>query len=623
MTSLHLLDSHLIDLIAAGEVVERPSSVVKELAENALDAGADQILITIEKGGKDRITVLDNGSGMTRDEALLCVQRHATSKISSQDDLFSVRSLGFRGEALAAISAVSRFELTTCADESVGGFQLRIEGGKEVAQTKLGFPQGTRIVIEDLFYNTPARQKFLKAIATEYQQIHDLVLRLALARPQVQFRLTHNKKVVLNLAKGESFAERVKNGFGIEMAKNLVSIEHEESYLRFYGLFGHPSGGTRPSKRWQQLFFNGRSARCRPVEQAIYEGYKTLLMKNEHPIFFCQVELDPLELDVNVHPAKAEVKVKNPALINTILSQALQRQLKAASRREFFGEVAPFKAEDAGSPSADRVQERMIPQEQLSPGTFVVPSEQIGFRSTAPRKSAPFTPESPSLAPEVLPDTTRLEPEKEEPFVFSEEKGLTQTAEGQAPFGVIGQLEKKYILAQGEGSLILIDQHAAHERIRFEEIRGQFYGQGVQTTPLLIPQVIELPPQDGLLLEQHLEHWQKLGFDLAPFGGNDYKLSAVPTLLQGQDAGQVIRAVLDEMSQFGRSGKLELFFNEVFEKMACHSAIRAGQALSLEEMRGLIDQLAGLDLLIHCPHGRPVLVKFGVAELDKKFKRIV
>jgi len=629
MNRIHILDNNLINKIAAGEVVERPASVVKELAENAIDAGADQILITIENGGKDRITILDNGQGMSSEEAKISLERHATSKISCQDDLFSIHTLGFRGEALAAIASVCRFEMTTCHDESVGGFQLRREEGKPLEELKLGFPIGTRVVVENLFYNVPARQKFLKAIQTEYQQIYDLVLRLALANPAIQFRLTHNKKVTLNLAKGESFEERVKNCFGAEIAKDLIWIEHEESYLKFSGLFSNPTGGTRASKRWQQLFFNHRNARCRPVSQAIYEGYKTLLMKNQHPMFFCHLELDPAELDVNVHPAKTEVKVKNPALISTILSQALQRKLKAASRKEFFGEVPSF------DPHHLEEQVKDVPGlASLAKATFIEANEQIGFKTEPPPIPAVLAPLPPG--PESLdrpdhpipaPPEPALEDKGEvEPFVFSQEKVITSTmvqAEKQTPFSLIGQLENKYILAQGEDSLVLIDQHSAHERIRFEEIRNQYYGQGIQQENLLIPQIVELPPQDGLLLEQHLEHWQKLGFALEPFGGNDYKLTAIPAIIKGKDAEGVIRAVLDEMSQFGRSGKLEIFFNEVFEKMACHSAIRAGQALSGEEMNALIQQLAGLDLMIHCPHGRPVLVSIQLNELDKRFKRIV
>lgn len=617
MQIINILPEALINKIAAGEVVERPASTVKELVENALDAGSDQILITIKNGGKDFISVLDNGSGMSSEDAHLAIERHATSKIKISEDLERINTMGFRGEALAAIAAVSRFEMTTCRSEADGGFQVRVEGGKRIHSARVGFPVGTRIVVENLFFNTPARQKFMKSTNTEYNHIHDLIIRLALGHPQVQFKLIHNKNVVLNLPKGQTFSDRVQHCFGSEIAADLIPCQHEESYLSYEGLISHPSG-NRSSKRWQHVFINDRHVKCKTINHGIYEGYKTLMMKNMHPLFFIKVNLPPSEIDVNVHPAKTEIRLKNQNLVHTIFAEKIARQLKSGSRKQFFGSN---RSEQQGN------SEPIIPEKKTSTAQqsddppekntelFTETNEQIGFfRADSGQKANRSLEEAPAE------DTTS-------PFSFAElerapsEPAISESSENQHPFQVIGQLLNKYILAQGEESLILVDQHAAHERIRFEEIKDHFYNRTLDSHPLLIPIMMELPPQDGLLLDQNQESWKKLGFVIDHFGGNDYSIKEIPVILKDSDVPGVIRDVLDEMAQFGKSGKLEGFFNEVFERMACHSAIRAAQHLTFQEMQALLNRLSTLDLQLYCPHGRPVLIEINLSELDKRFKR--
>ncbi|OGG96019.1 MAG: hypothetical protein A2508_03670 [Candidatus Lambdaproteobacteria bacterium RIFOXYD12_FULL_49_8] len=621
MSEIQILPEHLINQIAAGEVVERPASVVKELIENAIDAGADQIFINVLEGGKQLISVLDNGQGMSPEDALMALERHATSKIKTLGDLESIQTLGFRGEALAAISAVCNFELNTCRLEDEGGFQVRVEGGKAPRTAKLGFPKGTKISVENLFFNQPARLKFLKSTKTEQLHIHELVIRQSLAHPNIQFKLTQDKQLVLNLPKGQDLLSRIADCFGSEIASELVLIEHEEGYLKFKGYFSHPAQ-ARSSKRWQHCFVNGRWVKDRVLSQAIYEGYKTLLMKNMHPMFFMSLTIAPKEIDVNCHPAKTEIRIKNPALIHTIFSTQLQKALKEAGRRRFF--TADEEAE-ARRGEASTVREAFMPGSPPPPQApsklFVEINDQLGF-SGAPPKPAP-KPENRPEPPRA--PLNRPEPSEVLPFLAPDTPIRPQPSHlGQSsPFSAIGQLAGKYILAEGGERLILVDQHSAHERIRFEEIRGDFYAQRLSTHNLMIPLILELPPTDGLLLEQFEADWNKLGFIITPFGGNDYAVKEVPSILKDKDVGGLIRSVLDEMSRFGRSGKMEIFFNEVFERMACHSAIRAGQSLSLPEMQSLLNQLAGLDLQIHCPHGRPVLVEIGLNELDKRFKRIV
>jgi len=629
MQTINILSEALINKIAAGEVVERPASVTKELVENALDAGSDQIFVTIRNGGKDFISVLDNGSGMSSEDAQLAIERHATSKIATSEDLDHICTMGFRGEALAAIAAVSRFELTTCGSETEGGFQVRVEGGKRVHSARVGFPKGTRIVVENLFFNTPARQKFMKSVNTEYNHIHDLIIRLSLGHPHIQFKLIHNKNVILNLPKGQSFKDRIQHCFGAEIAADLIPCSHEESYLSYEGLISRPSG-NRASKRWQHVFINDRYVKNRTINHGIYQGYKTLLMKNMHPMFFIKVNLKPSEIDVNVHPAKTEVRLKNQNLIHTIFSEKIASQLKSRAHTQFFGDT------ETNNPDAEQATETGD-EPVIFPGStkstdeqaalFTETNEQIGFFKTeSEQKQEQPRNEKLSDTAATLSDTAP-DGESSDPFSFSRTEtsfpspSTSEMVAGRQSPRVIGQLLNKYILAQGDEGLILVDQHAAHERIRFEEIRNQFYNRTLVSHPLLIPIMMELPPQDGLILEQNQESWEKLGFVIDHFGGNDYSIKEIPVILKDSDVPAVIREVVDEMAQFGKSGKLEGFFNEVFERMACHSAIRAAQQLSFQEMQSLVDQLSSLNFQLYCPHGRPVVIEISLNELDKRFKR--
>ena len=648
MPTVKILPETLINKIAAGEVVERPASVVKELVENSIDAGADQIFVTIKNGGKDLISVIDNGCGMAEADAKLAVERHATSKIEKNEDLYEINTLGFRGEALAAIAAVSNFELTTCEDEALGGFQIRIDGGRLKHMAKVGFPKGTRFNIENLFFNTPARQKFMKATNTEYNHIYDLIIRFALGHPEIQFRLTHNKSIVLNMPKGQEMKQRINDCFGSSIANDLFECRHEESYLSFHGYFSFPEK-SRSSRRWQHTFVNQRYVKCTTINHGIMEGYKTLLMKNMHPMFFVNVTLHPTEIDVNVHPAKTEIRVRNAKLIHTIFAESLAKNLKLSSRNKYFEspnsptpkEVqlqTQFQSQETKidlSPSVEPLIQRPVTKDHKENKTIknstdqikiqVDPNDQLRFfDQTIPKKN----PQQQKILSGKAISNRAEEPAEETPFTFSNfETKVTVPASSlqvdQSPLELIGQLNQKYILAQNEKQLILIDQHAAHERIRFEEIRTQFYARSLSTQPLLIPLIIELPPQDGIILEQNLEQWEKLGFIIEPFGGNDYSVKQIPTLLKDQDVESVIRDVIDEMAQFEKTGKLEEFYNEAFEKLACHSAIRASQVLTQQEMQSILNQLANINLQLHCPHGRPVLIEIGMSELDKRFKRIL
>jgi len=334
--NVRILPESLINKIAAGEVVERPASVVKELLENAIDAGATEVQVSIKNGGKDLISILDNGCGMNESDAQLAVERHATSKIIDEEDLFQIRTLGFRGEALASIAAISQFEILTCNDENQGATRIFIKGGYLEQVGKIGFPIGTKVTVERLFYNTPARLKFLKTTATELQHIQQHLVQKSLAYPHIHFRLTHNRQLLLNLSGGQALETRIQQLFGEEFKDIMMPVKHEETYLQFSGFISFPSK-PRTSRRWQYIFVNERNVKSPSINHGIYDGYGTFLGKGQHPVFFLNLRIDPTEIDVNVHPAKTEIRFRNNQLVHTILVDQISRALKDCASRRFFG----------------------------------------------------------------------------------------------------------------------------------------------------------------------------------------------------------------------------------------------------------------------------------------------
>ncbi|MBI4082351.1 MAG: DNA mismatch repair endonuclease MutL [Candidatus Lambdaproteobacteria bacterium] len=683
MGQIQILPDPLINQIAAGEVVERPASVAKELVENALDAGATQVTLTIEEGGRELVAVVDNGSGMDEADARLAVVRHATSKLGSAADLMAIRTLGFRGEALASIAAVSRFELVTCSDERAGGVRVAVEGGRELAIGRVGFARGTRVTVRELFFNTPARRKFLRSAPTEFQHLHGILVQAALAHPEVQFRLVHNHKSVAQWPACGSLAERAWQVLGPELAEGLLPLAAAEGELTIEGLFSSPSH-SQGSRRWQFLFVNGRPVRSAALGHAVYQGYRTLLMKDRHPAYLLKLGLPPGEVDVNVHPAKTEVRLRNAQLVHTVLADRLHKGLLEASRRRAFGrETPPLGAlaeasalaeaalAAAASPSTTAAQFQpsplalfpALPERTVPPGramAAVQPAPPEAPPAAAPRaaglRRAGAEPPAGAPAPAALSGAPALaalpgagagglapNPFSSEAFLF---QGLSAGADaGAAPdrgvavgapaassaalpglgprLVVVGQLQATYLLAQREDGLVIVDQHAAHERILFEQYRRQFYAGRLVTERYLVPLTLELSPQNALLLEQYLPQFRRMGFEFEPFGRSAYLLREVPALIAGRDIARLVLEVLDELSLFGKSGRLEEAINEILERVACHAALRAGDGLSRPEMEALLAQLEQLDINLYCPHGRPVWIELSSRELEKRFKRIV
>ena len=632
MGCIQVLPDPVINKIAAGEVVERPASVVKELLENALDAGADQIQVTLRNGGKDLIAVLDNGCGMDDADTRLACCRHATSKIRDESELASISTLGFRGEALASIAAVSRFELISCADEAAGATRVVIEGGRERSVGRMGFPRGSKVTVEELFFNTPARRKFLRTTATEYQHAQSAVVNMALGHPQVQFRLIHNRKTAYSLSPCQSLEERVHQLFGRELREGMVRLEGHEGLLGYEALLSLPSS-AKASRRWQFLFLNGRLIRHPGLNHAVYQAYRTLLMKDRHPAYILRLVLPPEEVDVNVHPAKTEVRLRNAQLLHTVLADRLHKGLMAASRRAAFGREQPVSQPlglAAGGQKSASARGGAPPGNQLALG---LPPSETGaalHESVAALEPPPALEPSAPAVPAAAPFPAEISGLETNPLAsegFHFQPLTPAVAAAPVPLGdemgVLAQLAATYLLVQKGGELLIVDQHAAHERILFERYRLQFYKGHMVSERYLLPETLELSPQNAILLEQYLPQWQRMGFEIEPFGKGTYIIREVPAILAGKAVRTLVLEVLDELALFGKSGRLEEVFNEIMEKVACHGAVRAGDRLSHEEMEALVAQLAHVDIDLHCPHGRPVWVKISAHEMEKRFKRIV
>lgn len=600
---IQILPEELCNKIAAGEVVERPSSVVKELVENSLDAGASDILVELEAGGKRLIRVSDNGQGMGRQDAFLAFERHATSKISSDQDLFALKTLGFRGEALASVASVSRLRLQTCDNQEGHGQEIYAEGGQIRKAQECGLPRGTRVEVRNLFFNLPARKKFLRKEQTELGHAADVVTKQALAHPAVSFHLKHNQRMLLDLRREKGLEERVAALLGRSLLRELLAVDvQSEPDLRLSGLISQPQL-TRSAAAHIYTFINGRYIRDRVVQHAVMEGYRHLLMKGRYPVVVLFLELDPAEVDVNVHPTKHEVRFRQQALVHDFIVQAVRNQLRpggwlAAEKNQ---PETPLDGSQSGA------HPRPESRPEMSATDHVNDPVGIYVRNRATPSEGTQIPPAP--ATDSVPET--------EPVL-----------DGLSPGGyfsslqILGQYHQSYILCQDGDDLVLIDQHAAHERVGFEKLKA-LYAQGeVPSQELLFPEILELDFNSAAALDEQSEELQRLGFRVEPFGGNAFALKAVPQLLAGRSAAGLVVDVALELERIGRAGALRDSLDEVLILMACHSVIRANQALALPEIRALLQELDGIDFNAQCPHGRPVQKRLTLAEVERMFRRI-
>jgi len=602
MTVIRLLPPELINQIAAGEVIERASSVVKELVENSLDAGATRIEVDIEAGGARLIRVRDDGGGIHVDELPLAVASHATSKIGSFDDLEHVASMGFRGEALASVSSVSRFALTSRARDQDAAFRIEVDGGKLQAARPAQHPQGTSTEVRDLFYNVPARRKFMRAERTEFAHIDDLLKSLALARGSVEFRLSHNGKPVRiwKAARDEQAAlQRVAEVLGEEFPAQSLRIDHAMAGLHLSGWVGLPTA-SRAQADSQYFYVNGRLVRDRIVAHAVRQAYADVLFHGRHAAFVLYLELDPAGVDVNVHPAKHEVRFREQRLVHDFLFRTLHEAL--AQTRAGMSTLPT--SEPASAP--------------VSGGPYVVPT------------SSPATAWPVQFSQNRLNLGVRDAPLAGYAALLGESSSATASAasmpiveEGETPpLGfAIAQLKSIFVLAENSHGMVLVDMHAAHERITYEKLKSGRACSNLRSQMLLVPLSIAVSAKEAAAAEEHAEALAEWGLELSRSGPATVVVRRIPALLEGADVSQLSRDVLSELAQHGSSRRLQELENELLSTMACHGSVRAGRRLSIPEMNALLREMEATERSGQCNHGRPTWIQLSLAELDKLFMR--
>jgi len=601
MTLIRLLSPELINQIAAGEVIDRPSSVVKELVENSLDAGAQRIEVDIEAGGARLIRVRDDGAGIDRDELSLAVASHATSKIGSFDDLEHVASMGFRGEALASVASVSRFALTSRARDRDTAFRLDVDGGRMQEARPAQHPQGTSAEVRDLFYNVPARRKFLRAERTEFAHIDDLLKSLALARSAVEFRLSHNGKPVrvLKAARDEaSTLQRVAEVLGDEFPAQSLRVEHAAAGMRLSGWVGLPTA-SRAQADSQYFYVNGRLVRDRIVAHAVRQAYADVLFHGRHPAFVLYLELDPSGVDVNVHPAKHEVRFREQRLVHDFLFRTLHEAL--AHTRAGQTPIATESATVEGSFAAASTSHASAAS---WPSQFSQNRLNLGGVRDAPLAdyAALFgesSQDSANVTPMPLPDDSEAPP-----LGFA-----------------IAQLKSIYVLAENTHGLVLVDMHAAHERITYEKLKNARVSSNLRSQLMLVPLSLAVSAKEAAAAEEYADTLAEWGLELSRSGPTAVVVRRIPALLEGADVGQLTRDVLAELAQHGSSRRLQELENELLSTMACHGSVRAGRRLSLPEMNALLREMEATERSGQCNHGRPTWTQLSVAELDRLFMR--
>ena len=691
MPQITLLSQETIDKIAAGEVVERPSSVVKELVENAIDARATAVTVEIKEGGTTFVRITDNGCGIEREQVPLAFLRHSTSKIKSVEDLLCIHSLGFRGEALSSIAAVSQVELITKTYSDLTGTRYVIEGSREMSNDEIGAPDGTTFLMRNLFFNTPVRRKFLKQPATEGSYITDLMEHLALSRPDISFKFVLGNQTRFHTSGNGDLREVIYRIYGREIAAQLVPIQMEENGIKVEGYLGKPVL-VRSNRNFEIYFINGRFIRSGVIAKAIEEGYKQYLMQHKFPLCVLHITMDAETVDVNVHPSKMDVRFSDGMAFARMLSENIATTLRnremipdasledeksiqkkeqedrKASWKEHTPEVFEKKREESyrvmeaakyeAVPKDRRefIQKPIWQEAHAGIQTSIRKPEPISARTEEPNPVTAATPETKeddffveaaplepraetSSEPVICPETAEViepkedspaqtQPEDKEPEVKAvqqmnlfEEKLLS--VQNRSRYRIIGQVFDTYWLIQFEDKLFIIDQHAAHEKVKYERLMKQFHEKSVISQRLMPPIIVSLTGQEESILHTYEDAFSQLGFEIEAFGGNEYALRSVPVDLYGCSERELFLAVLDELSQeTGNRGSFQVI-EEKIASMSCKAAVKGNNRLSLQEADQLIDELLTLDNPYNCPHGRPTIIAMTETDLEKKFKRIV
>lgn len=586
MSRVALLSETVASQVAAGEVIERPASLVKELVENSLDAGARAIEIAIARGGIALVRVTDDGCGMDRDDALLCLERHATSKIRTGADLAAIATLGFRGEALPSIASVSRFRLSTREPGALAGTEILVNGGKIETVRDAGDAPGTVVEARSLFYNLPARRKFLRAEATEASHVEHQLHLLAIAHPAVRFTFLRDGKCVFQLPPAAGLLERIRDLAGDESAGELLPLDGGRGEIGLSGFLGR-AGVSRSTRGGQRVFVNGRAVDNAVIGHALREGYHTALMKGRYPVVYLFVEMDPAAVDVNVHPAKREVRFREPGAVREAVTAAVRRTLesdRADWSRTFHQPPLPVAPPPPPAPKAPKPAppqtEPLFPPAAPRPAPLPAPAHRVEDRPAAP-------------AP----------------------------ASSVGPFALRGILGKLYVLMENANGLVLVDQHAAHERILFEEMRRRLESGDVVSQKLLLPLTLQLPPPDADWLRRHLEALQRMGIGLEGFGADSFKLDSLPPYLHVAEPLALVREIIEALQAAGDGASRTRLGEEMIAKTVCRHAIKANDRLRESEVVRLMEDLLACELPYCCPHGRPTMIQLSYGELEKKFGR--
>lgn len=618
MPNIAILNQETIDKIAAGEVVERPCSVVKELVENAIDAGSTAITVEIKEGGISFIRITDNGCGIERDQVAVAFYRHSTSKIRSAEDLLTVKSLGFRGEALSSISAVARVELITKTYDELTGTRYVIEGSKELSNEEIGAPDGTTFIVKDLFYNVPARRKFLKTAQTEGSYISDMVEKLALSHPDISFKFINNNQTKLHTSGNGNRKDIIYHIFGREISSSLLEVKHECEYFKVEGFIGKPVI-TRGNRNYENYFINGRYVKSNILSRAIEEAYKSFLMQHQYPFTVLYFTFFS-ELDVNVHPTKMELRFDNNNEIYVELCDTIYAIL---SHKEMIPEVpvdstpAPKKiVHEYKEPIPEPFEKRRINEVRAAESRSVygqsVTSAVKDYSATEPAAKAPET--STAYEPaQVVTGTQQTLGDYDKVF-------LTESAKKQ--FSIIGQLFKTYWLIEFEDKLYIIDQHAAHEKVLYEKTMARLANKDFTSQRISPPIVMTLDARESEMLEKYRPQIEQFGYEVEHFGGKEYMISAIPDNLFNIDMKDLFIEMLDDFSNATGRQTPDIITEKV-ASMSCKAAVKGNDKLTLPEINKLIDELLSLDNPYNCPHGRPTIISMSKYEIEKKFKRIV
>ncbi len=640
MPNITVLDQNTINKIAAGEVIERPASVVKELLENAIDAKATAVTVEIKEGGTSFIRVTDNGCGIPKDEVSLAFLRHSTSKIKSVEDLFTVSSLGFRGEALASIAAVSQVELITKTSTGLTGTRYQIDGGQERSVEEIGAPEGTTFIARNLFYNTPARKKFLKTPMTEGAHVSELVEKLALSHPEVSIRFIQNNQNKLHTSGNHNLKDIVYTVFGREIAANLLEVSVKKAEVSINGYIGKPVI-ARGNRNYENYFINGRYIKSSVISRAIEEAYKPFMMQHKYPFTMLHFSIEPEMLDVNVHPTKMELRFRDGEMIYHMVYQAVANAL---AHKELIPEVELEKKADekqgfaakkyAPSPEPFEKRRLMAMEQQAATEEKRETASLFPKRLTPPQPSfvkekddladnwlrpqSQFQSQPPvSVSPQSLAPALDRKPEQLDLF-----DGKLLEPKARSMHKLIGQLFDTYWLVEFNEQLYIIDQHAAHEKVLYEKTMGTLKTMEYISQLVSPPIILTLNQNEEVLLKRHLKYFTDMGFEIEPFGGKEYAVRGVPANLFSIAKKELLIEMIDGLSEDGSSHNPDIIYEKV-ASLSCKAAVKGGHSLSAAEANELIDQLLSLENPYACPHGRPTIISMSKYELEKKFKRIV